>query len=98
MKKKYAGNTGAGALEWLSDLSGKTARITSVGSNRLLVENHRGILLYESGRIQLATRCGCIEISGETLSLCEVRTDALIVRGNIRHVELPCGRDSAHEP
>ena len=90
MKNRHIARPDAPALEWLSDLSGKTARITSVGSRMLMVENHRGILLYESGRILLATRCGAIEITGEDLSLSEVRQDALIVRGEIRHVELPC--------
>ena len=84
------------ALEWLCDLSGKTARITSVGSGMLLVENHRGILAYQDDRIQLATGCGTAEITGENLRLCEVRRDALIVRGSIRHVDLPCG-ENGHE-
>jgi len=97
MKRKPSARPDAPALEWLSDLSGKTARITSVGSRMLMVENHRGILLYESGRVMLASGCGVIEIAGEKLSLCEVRRDALIVRGEIRHVNLPCGKESRHE-
>ena len=97
MKNKRSAKSGAPALEWLSDLSGKTARITSVGSRMLMVENHRGIVCYEEGRIRLATRCGAIEILGEGLCLSEVRQDALIVRGEIRHVELPCGEEPCHE-
>lgn len=97
MKNRRSAGIDAPALEWLSDLSGKTARITSVGGKSLLVENHRGILSYESGRILLSTRCGNIEISGENLCLTEVRRDALVVRGEIRHVELPCGEESGHE-
>ena len=96
MKNRRSARSEAPALEWLSDLCGKTARITSVGSGMLLVENHRGILAYESERISLATGCGAVEISGEKLRLTEVRRDALMVRGRIRHVELPCGEDS-HE-
>lgn len=97
MKNRRLSRTDAPALEWISDLTGKTARITSIGSRMLMVENHRGILVYESERILLATRCGAIEIIGAGLSLSEVRSDALIVRGEIRHVELPCGEDSRHE-
>lgn len=96
MKHKPSAWTGAPALEWLSDLSGKSARITSVGSRMLMVENHRGILLYETGRILLSTGCGALEVSGERLSLCEVRRDALIIRGEIRHVSLPC-EGASHE-
>ena len=98
MKNRHSAKPDAPALEWLSDLSGKTARITSVGSRMLLVENHCGILLYEDARILLASRCGAIEICGDGLSLSEVRKDALIVCGQIRHVNLPCSEDSCHEP
>ena len=82
------------ALEWLGDLSGKTARISSVGSHSLMVENHTGIEKYSDKSVCLNTRCGIIEISGRALTLREVRRDALIIRGDIRHVSLPCsGRD-----
>lgn len=96
MKNKHSAPGAAPALEWLCDLSGKTARITSVGSGMLLVENHRGILIYQSDHIQLQTGCGVAEIRGENLRLCEVRRDAMIVRGKIHHVDLPCG-ENGHE-
>jgi len=97
MKNKRRTGINVPALEWLSDLSGKTARISAVGGKTLMVENHRGILAYESERVLLATRCGAIEITGENLRLSQVRTDALVVQGEIRHVELPCGEDQRHE-
>lgn len=97
MKNRRFARPSAPALEWLSDLSGKTARITALGSNALLVENHRGILSYESRRILLASRSGAIEISGENLCLTQVRNDALTVRGRIRHVELPCSGEIGDE-
>ena len=78
------------ALEWLNDLSGKTARITSVGSRSLMVENHSGIEKYSSDCVCLNTRCGIIKVEGTDLSLSEVRRGALIISGNIRHVDLPC--------
>ena len=78
------------ALEWLNDLSGKTARITSIGSRSLMVENHSGIEKYSADCVCLKTRCGIIKVDGTGLSLSEVRRDALIIRGNIRHVDLPC--------
>ena len=78
------------ALEWFGDLSGKTARITSVGSHSLMVENHTGIEKYSSESVCLSTHCGIIEVSGRSLTLREVRKGALIIRGDIRHVSLPC--------
>lgn len=81
----------APALEWLCDITGKTARITSIGGTALLVENHRGLIAYESDRIELQTGCGSVVITGSQLTLSDVRKDALIVRGEIRNVQLPCG-------
>ena len=78
------------ALEWISDLSGKTARITSIGSRSLMVENHSGIEKYSSDCVCLKTRCGIIKAEGSGLSLREVRRDALVISGNIHRVEFPC--------
>ena len=90
-------NAGAPALEWLCDLSGRTARVTSIGNRSLLVENHCGILEFTSERIALASRCGDIEVEGSELSLAEVRRDALLIRGSIRSVKLPCWEAERHE-
>lgn len=85
----------APALEWLCDISGRTARITSVGGTALLVENHRGLIAYETDRIEIRTGCGSAVITGTGLTLSDVRRDALIVRGKIRNVQLPCGDEDA---
>ncbi len=87
----------APALEWLCDLSGRSARLTSIGNRSLLVENHCGILEFTAERIALASRCGNIEVEGAELSLAEVRRDALVIRGDIRNVRLPGGEASLHE-
>ena len=77
------------ALQWTRDLSGGCARTVAIGSHRLLVENHTGIVELTDARVRLATRCGTITVTGSGLSLCDVRQGALIVRGKIRQVELP---------
>lgn len=98
MKNRRGPHPSSPALEWLSDLSGRTARITSIGGHSLLVENHCGILEFTQEKISLATRCGTIDVAGSGLSLSEVRRDALVIRGEIRHVDLPCGEACRHEP
>lgn len=77
------------ALEWLADASGLQVRMMLVGTRRLLVENHRGIVEFTEARIRLMTRAGILTIDGEHLTLCEVRPDALTVRGSIRVIGLP---------
>ena len=88
----------APALDWLCDMSGHAARITSMGNRRLLVENHRGILEFGTQCITLATGCGSLQVEGEGLKLCELRRDALVISGDVRHVRFPCGKEAPHEP
>lgn len=80
----------ADALVWPRDLAGACARVTAIGSDRLLVENHTGILELTGTRVRLCSGAGPITITGEGLSLCQARPGALIVKGRIRRVELPC--------
>ena len=77
------------ALEWLSEVSGRAVRATAVGSRRILIENHTGILNFSDEEVRLSTAAGPLCVRGRTLSLCEVRENALIVHGCIRQVELP---------
>ena len=98
MFRRRDAHKNAPAMEWLSDLSGKTARLTSIGGRSLLVENHCGILEFSSERIVLATRCGPVQGEGAVLFLEEVRSDTLLIRGSIRNVQLPCREADSHEP
>ncbi len=80
---------GVPALEWLSDISGRAARATAIGSRRILIENHTGIQDFTDECVQLSTAAGQLCIHGRNLSLYEVRENALIVHGVIRQVNLP---------
>lgn len=83
-------HSSAPALEWVEDVSGRCARITAVGSRSLLVENHTGLCDYSETRVCLNSRMGPIRVTGSGLTLCDVRPGALIVRGRVSRVELPC--------
>lgn len=78
------------ALVWSQDLAGRRARVTAIGSNRLLVENHTGLMELTDCRVRLNTGCGPLTVLGRDLSLCEARQNALIIRGSILNIELPC--------
>ncbi len=80
---------GVPALEWLSDVSGRAARATAIGSRRILIENHTGIQDFTDEQVRLSTASGTLCIHGRDLTLCEVRENALIVHGCIRQVDLP---------
>lgn len=97
MRKHTTRRLAAPALEWLRDVSGHTMRVTAIGCNRLLVENHRGVRCFTQERIFLATRCGEMCVAGERLSLNELRRDALVIRGSIHAVYLPASEAANDE-
>lgn len=82
--------TGAPALQWVEDAAGLCARATAIGRRCLLVENHRGILAFSSEQVRLRTGDGALCVTGRGLTLCEVRADSLMIRGEIDRVEMPC--------
>ena len=77
------------ALEWLSDASGHAVRTTAIGSRRLLIENHTGIMHFSEECVHLSTHNGSLCIHGQHLALSDVRENALIVCGCIRNIDLP---------
>lgn len=86
------------ALEWIEDAAGHCARATVVGSRSLLVENHTGIISFTDETVRLNTARGPLCVTGSDLTLRDVRPGALVVRGSIARVELPCrGGDSPDE-
>ena len=86
------------ALEWTEDMTGRCPRITAVGGHSLLVENHTGIATFTDTRIVLNSRAGAVCAMGSGLSLSCARAGAVIIRGDIRRIELPCrGGDAPDE-
>ncbi len=84
---------GAPALEWLSDVSGRAARATAIGSRRVLIENHTGVKDFSETTVRLSTAAGLLTVHGQDLTLNEVRPRAMIIRGRIRCLELPGGEE-----
>lgn len=90
--RKRQGVRPSDALLWPRDLAGRCARVTAIGSSRLLVENHTGILEVSETRVRLDTGCGPVTVTGRGLTLSDARRCALIIRGELERVELPCER------
>ena len=88
-KPKRHAPPSAPALEWIGEVSGRAVRATLVGGSRVLIENHTGITDFSEDCVRLNVPNGTLSVHGTHLSLCEVRPNALIVRGCIRSVEMP---------
>ena len=56
------------------------------GYRRVLIEQHQGVLRYETEQIQIKVRYGVISLSGKNLQLCKMCKERLIVTGVIDSV------------
>lgn len=61
------------------------------GTERLLVEQHRGILSYGTECIRIAATCGVLVVEGEDLRLCCMSRSQLVIRGKLRSVRMEEG-------
>lgn len=63
-------------------------RVTLTGDNRLVVENHGGILEYSSERLVLSTGKQRLIVSGDGLCIAEMKGRTILARGKIQILEL----------
>ncbi|MDD3839099.1 MAG: sporulation protein YqfC [Clostridia bacterium] len=74
-------------LELPKDVMLDLPRITMIGNLQMYIENHKGIIEYNLQRARINTSIGIIRIVGRDLSISKIRTDEIIVAGQIENVE-----------
>lgn len=62
--------------------------IEVVGTGRVLIEHHRGILCYGTAEIIAGASFGRVHILGENLRLCCMSREQLFIAGRIQGIEL----------
>ncbi|NLW08210.1 MAG: sporulation protein YqfC [Clostridia bacterium] len=70
-------------LELPADAALDLPRLTLLGNNRLVLENHRGISEYQPERVRLKLTIGELEIRGTGLLLREIKADLVALEGVI---------------
>ncbi|MCI8514796.1 MAG: sporulation protein [Lachnospiraceae bacterium] len=76
------------AMELPKDLERGLAVLTVFGDGELHVQNHRGILAFDSNCIQILSRKGRIAISGERLWIRYYDREEIHVIGQIRGISI----------
>lgn len=61
------------------------------GADRLLVEQHHGIIRYGEDRIDICATFGTLVVEGEALRLCCMSAHQLVIRGQLRTLRLEVG-------
>lgn len=74
-------------LEIPKEISSKSPKITIVDFNEMLIENYKGILEYQEFYIRINTYIGIININGFNLSLNEMTSDDIMIKGKIESVD-----------
>lgn len=75
-------------LELPLDVSLDLPKIVIVGELGILVQNHRGLIQYSPERIVVGVGKGQIVVGGESLEIREVNQEDMIVRGQIKLVQM----------
>ena len=73
------------------DLPAETAgapKVTLTGAERVLVENHRGILSYSENAVEIGARKARLTVRGDGLLLRAMDSEMLLITGHIFGVEI----------
>ena len=70
------------ALDLPEEAAG-TPKLTLLGREHALVENHGGIYQYRAEEIALYTRAGTLRVAGGNLDIREVSPERLLITGRI---------------
>lgn len=73
-------------LDIPDDITMNATRVTMIGKNELLVENHKGIIEYTSDLLRMKVDDGELCISGTNLSLAVIESEQVRVGGTIAAV------------
>ncbi len=74
-------------FELPKDIMLNLPRISMIGNNQMLVENHRGVIEYTPQRIRLNSTIGVIRVEGQDMDLKNIAVDDVMITGLIKHVE-----------
>ena len=75
-------------LDFPEEIASNEPKITIMGFEKIMVENYKGILEYETFFIRLNTYIGVININGFNLLLNEMTDESLLITGKIESVDL----------
>jgi sporulation protein YqfC len=62
-------------------------KLTMLGNGDLIIENYKGIIEYESGRIRINTSSGIILVTGSYLLIKEITSEDIMINGEICALE-----------
>jgi sporulation protein YqfC len=90
-EKEYEGRSFAGELPGMLGLSDEIVlnvpRFIISGKSGLLIENYKGIVEFETGKLRINTKIGAVWITGNNLLIKEITKEYMVISGEIHCVE-----------
>lgn len=86
-RKKGSLQTLAGLLEIPQDIVLDLPRITMLGNQQLLVENHKGIIEYTPSLVRIKLNQGELKVNGADFTISHLQTEQILIEGAVRNVE-----------
>lgn len=78
----------ANFLEIPRDVMLDLPKVVLIGDMQVFIENHRGIVEYNSQRLRVKVSTGEVEVAGENLVLRNIMPDEIGVEGRIKGVTM----------
>lgn len=78
----------ANFLEIPRDVMLDLPKVVLIGDMQVFIENHRGIVEYNSQRLRVKVSTGEVEVTGENLVLRNIMPDEIGVEGRIKGVTM----------
>ncbi len=70
------------------EITNKLPLVEVAGHNRVLIENHQGVIGYSTEEVQIKVCYGKIALTGCKLNFAQINRDQLVITGEIRGITL----------
>lgn len=77
----------AGMLEIPQDIILDLPRITMLGNQQLLIENHKGIIEYTPSLVRIKLTQGELIVAGKNLMLGNLQLEQILVEGTVGEIK-----------
>lgn len=76
-----------GAFDMPGDIIFNMPRFMILGDEEIYIENYRGIVCYSETEIKLNTTKSTVSIKGNNLSITQIASEEITIRGKIKSLE-----------
>ena len=88
MKKPQILSDVKAITEYKTELLSKVPLVELAGQNRILIENHLGVLAYSLEQVQIKVSYGQISVKGSNLQLKQLNQEQLVITGQIAVLQI----------